>query len=356
MGDISVENAELIGLWFQLLVTGAYLVYFPQCIAVFRTSTASGKRSSIWLYLACYLIFLSTIADQVLALVRTYQAFGVHGGARPDPEGFFADPANPLAAAKNSFNIILTLISDAIIVYRTFVLWNFNVYVIILPVLAILANIALGVLTIVALLRVEEGENLIRSDISVRLRYYFVLTFILNLACAGLICWKIWRINSRVARTMNSPRDVSTGGTYTSHVLEVIIQTAGLYCAHLLVLIITDAVGTNVFFIFLDPLPPMAAIIFSMLIVRARSPSTSSTGPATGLDSISTPTSPQRLWGNRASYAARQNVPIGVTIDLERVVHTDSESVQRLGLGDAEGLASRDRISMIEAKDIGQAV
>ena len=156
MGDISVENAELIGLWFQLLVTGewsgcsimrtwsrtepsrsqgAYLVYFPQCIAVFRTSTASGKRSSIWLYLACYLIFLSTIAvrtlpspsiqflkvcsqDQVLALVRTYQAFGVHGGARPDPEGFFADPANPLAAAKNSFNIILTLISDAIIVSR----------------------------------------------------------------------------------------------------------------------------------------------------------------------------------------------------------------------------------------------
>ena len=98
------------------------------------------------------------------------------------------------------------------------------------------------------------------------------------------------------------------------------------------------------------------AIIFSMLIVRARSPSTSSTGPATGLDSISTPTSPQRLWGNRASYAARQNVSIGVTIDLERVVHTDSESVQRLGLGDAEGLASRDRISMIEAKDIGQAV
>ena len=63
-----------------------------------------------------------------------------------------------------------------------------------------------------------------------------------------------------------------------------------------------------------------------MLIVRARSPSTSSTGPATGLDSISTPTSPQRPWGNRASYAARQNISIGVTIDLERVVHTDEDT------------------------------
>ena len=54
----------------------------------------------------------------MLALVRTYEAFGVHGHQRPDPTAYFADPANPLAAAKNSFNIILTLISDAIIVSR----------------------------------------------------------------------------------------------------------------------------------------------------------------------------------------------------------------------------------------------
>ena len=64
---------------------------------------------------------------------------------------------------------------------------------------------------------------------------------------------------------------MGTGGSYTSHILEVIIQSgksatvyvltivlrcvriAGFYCAHLLVLIITDAMGTNAFFIFLDP-------------------------------------------------------------------------------------------------------
>ena len=52
----------------------------------------------------------------MLALVRTYQAFAVHGSARPDPTAYYADPANPLAAAKNSFNVVLTLISDVIIV------------------------------------------------------------------------------------------------------------------------------------------------------------------------------------------------------------------------------------------------
>ncbi|KAI0716399.1 hypothetical protein C8Q76DRAFT_405730 [Earliella scabrosa] len=231
MGDISVENAELIGLWFQLIATGAYLCYFPRCISVFRTSTMAGKRSSLWLHFSCYLIFVSTIADQVLALVRTYEAFGVHGHQRPDPTAYFADPANPLAAAKNSFNIILTLISDAIIVYRTFVLWNHNFLVIVFPVAAILANIALGVLVIVALLRVEPGDNLIRGDITIRLKYYLVLTFLINVVCAGLICWKIWRTNHRVARSLSSTsREMNYGGSYTGHVLEVIIQSAATSC------------------------------------------------------------------------------------------------------------------------------
>ncbi|KAI0739175.1 hypothetical protein C8Q80DRAFT_1275327 [Daedaleopsis nitida] len=397
MGDISVENAELVGLWFQLLATGAYLTYFPQCVAVFRQNSSAGNRDSIWLHLACYLIFFSVIADQVLALTRTYQAFGVHGGVRPDPTAYYADPANSLAAAKNSFNIVLTLISDAIIVsaigfhgapsrfpaascgrakskvssmgsvYRTFVLWNHNVWVILLPVSTVLANIALGVLTIVALLQVKPGDNLIKSDITIRLRWYFVLTFLLNIVCAALICGKIWRINSRVARrSISANRDANSprGPSYTGHVLDVIIQSAGLYCAHLLAVIITDAIGTNVFFIFLDPIPPVSAIIFSMLIVRARKTSSSSSFPGATVGgatvgTISMPTSPvtARAW-NYGSYPARPNFSIGVTVDLERVVHTDRGIVHELGdvASSAEGFASRDRISIIEAKDIAQAV
>ncbi|RDX40759.1 hypothetical protein OH76DRAFT_1423508 [Lentinus brumalis] len=351
MGDISVENAELIGLWFQLIATGAYLTYFPQCIEMF--SKRNAKRSSVWLQIACYFIFLSTIADQVLALVRTYQAFAVHGGQRPDPTAYYADPANPLAAAKNSFNIVLTLISDVIIVYRTFVLWSYNVYVILLPTAAILGNTALGVLVIVALLQVESGDHLIRSDVSIRIRYYFVLTFIVNIYCAGLICWKIWRVNSRVSRN-TSTREATNGGSYTNHVLEVIIQSAGFYCAHLLLLIITDAMGTNAFFIFLDPVPPVAAIVFSMLIVRARHPNSSSSGNTIG--SLSSPTSPARLWGHRSSLTGRPNVSIGVTIDLERVVHTETGSVHRFG-DHPDPYGSQDRMSaLMTTKQIGAAV
>ena len=66
------------------------------------------------------------------------------------------------------------------------------------------------------------------------------------------------------------------------------------------------------------------AIIFSMLIVRARHPSSQTSEVTMG--SLGSPTSPQRLWGGRRSFSGRQNVSIGVTIDLERVVHTDEDT------------------------------
>ena len=96
-----------------------------------------------------------------------------------------------------------------------------------------------------------------------------------------------------------------------------------------------------------------------MLIVRARQPSPSPT-TTSGTFSLGTPSSTYgpRFWANRTSYAARPNgaLPIGVTIDLERVVHIDSGSVRRFGDAEVDEYALRDRVSAIELKDGVQAV
>ena len=51
-----------------------------------------------------------------------------------------------------------------------------------------------------------------------RVRYFFIITFCLNALCASLICFKIWRINSRVSQAASSDRT-------TSRVFEVVIET-----------------------------------------------------------------------------------------------------------------------------------
>ncbi|KAI0642526.1 hypothetical protein C8Q79DRAFT_917316 [Trametes meyenii] len=257
---ILVPNAHLVGLWLQMLATGAYFVYLPQCITFFRKKLRQGL--SIWLPAACALMFVTTVIDLVVEMIRGYRAFSVKGTEPPNPAHFYADPATPASLLKNALNVIVAVVSDGIIVYRTFIVWNMNLAVILIPTATILANIAIGIWAMWTLSRTLPGDALVLAAVTERIRIFFVLTFCVNVLCAGLICYKIWRVHALARRVADA--------SVTKNVLEIVIESAALYCAYLFCLIVSSSVGSNVFFIFLDPLPPVTAVIFSMLIVRAQ--------------------------------------------------------------------------------------
>ena len=91
--------------------------------------------------------------------------------------------------------------------YRTFVVWNRNVPVIIAPVLLLFADlgtcslsyvcnpdsevicsltIALGVWSTWTLAHTPNSDDPITAAVSVRVRYFFVVTFAVNALCAGM--------------------------------------------------------------------------------------------------------------------------------------------------------------------------
>ncbi|KAJ8464052.1 hypothetical protein ONZ51_g9847 [Trametes cubensis] len=311
-GDISEANAHLIGWWLQLLATGAYFVYLPHCLIILSKKLRHGM--SPWLPAACFVIFAATVLDFVVGFIRTYQGYSVHGTERPDPEALYADPSSTLSLLKNAMNIVVAIISDAIIVYRTFMVWNMNVWIILAPVGLLLGDTAVGIWAVWTLAQTGPGTIPILAAVSVRIRYFFIITFVLNILCSGLICYKIWRIQSKVTRDYTGQR------SSTSRVLEIIIESASIYCAHLLILIITNGLGTNYFFMFLDPLPPSRgtcpdplAYVFSMLIVRTRAQNNDN-GTSVASTTI-------RFRGSRST---RPPIAVGVEIDLERVVDTES--------------------------------
>ncbi|TFK91207.1 hypothetical protein K466DRAFT_338350 [Polyporus arcularius HHB13444] len=282
MSNIDLSNARLVGLWLQLFATGAYFVYLAQCVEVLRGKRRDGM--SLWLPIVCALMFVITMITDACDMVLAYEAFSSSPGRETNPWKVYADVGGTLSLLKNASTIALAIISDCIIVYRTFLVWGSKIPVVLIPVVLLFADIAFGVWSAWTLSQTHNGDNAITAAVSVRVRYFFVITFTLNVLCAGLICWKIWRVHSgvpaNVANTIRSP---------TGRVFEVIIETAALYCTHLLILIVSDGVGSNLFFLFLDPvrispltpnaapliherrlqLPPVTALVFTMIIVRA---------------------------------------------------------------------------------------
>ncbi|KAI0760050.1 hypothetical protein C8Q74DRAFT_1220819 [Fomes fomentarius] len=335
--DIVPANAHLVGLWLQLFAGGAYFLYLPQCFAILRKKVRDGL--SIWLPIVCVLMFLIVAVDLVTEMVRAWDAFsvaGAKGEVLANPAKFYSNPATPESLVKNSITVALAVISDGIIVYRTFVVWNFSILIIAVPVGLLCADVgtstsvqidwrdgyiltgccplltALGIWSTWTLSRSRAGDILILAEVTIRVKYFFIVTFCLNALCAALICWKIWHISSRVASYSSSDRK-------TTRVFEVMVESAAFYCAHLFALIVSSAIGSNVFFIFLDCLPPVTALVFTMIIVRAR------TGTQAQLTSTTAAASNLRFWSTTRGSATAANQPIGVEIDLERVVHTDSD-------------------------------
>ncbi|KAI0716369.1 hypothetical protein C8Q76DRAFT_617501 [Earliella scabrosa] len=268
MSDILNPNARLVGLWLQLLATGAYVVHLPRCAFILRRKIREGL--SLWLPAVCTVIFAITILALVCDLLLAYEANFVDTlDGRPNATFVYADVASPLSLIKNTATVALAIISDGIMVYRTFVVWDLKVIVIILPVILLLADLFLGVWSVWTLAQTRVGDEPIFAAVTVRVRFFFAVTFSVNVLCAGLICWKIWRVHSQFPREVSRMSDRPT-----SRVFQVIIETAALYCAHLFILIVSDCVGSNLFFLFLDPLPPITALVFTLLIVRARTPTT----------------------------------------------------------------------------------
>ncbi|KAI0739181.1 hypothetical protein C8Q80DRAFT_1275332 [Daedaleopsis nitida] len=259
-------NAQYIGLCVQLFVTGAYLVYAYRCAQILRKKSSEDKLSlRLWLPGVCVLMFSITITVQIVNMIDAYEAWSVKSATgRPNPTPIYADVASTMSLIKDCGTVALALISDFIMVYRTFLVWGMRIRAILIPGILLLADIAMGVWSQYTLSRTRFGNDPIVEDIAISARYFFAVTFAVNILCAGMLCWKIWHVHSLV------PAEVSSmGRSPTARVFEVMIQTAALYCAHLLILVVTDRIGSNVFFVFLHPLPPVTALVFTVLIVRA---------------------------------------------------------------------------------------
>ncbi|KAI0716386.1 hypothetical protein C8Q76DRAFT_616742 [Earliella scabrosa] len=311
MIDILVPNAHLIGLWLQIFATGAYCVYFIQCVRIVRQRACEGI--SHWIPLTCIVMFLIVVVDLAVEMERVYISFRVSGetGATPgDPAKFWANPTTTGSMIKNTITILLAIISDFIIVWRTYVIWQRNILVILGPVVLLLADIAVGILAswTLAQTSTRDVDTIIISEASMRFRDFFIVTFCINVLCAGLICWKI-------RATMSSlVGPGSTVGILLHRLFEVAVQTAAFYCAHLLAIIVTDSAGTNLF----DCLPPVTALVFSMLIVRTR------------VETYPEPTKAMLTTMFTLSTGGRDTTlsstpTMESQIDLERAVETDAD-------------------------------
>ncbi|KAJ6506982.1 hypothetical protein C8R45DRAFT_1090631 [Mycena sanguinolenta] len=166
----------------------------------------------------------------------------------------------PLAAVSDACWLLLTPIADAFIIYRTFVIWNRNWPIILLPAMLFVANCGSSIWLTVTLSTVNTDT---RDYIAIKpLDLFLSLTLCTNVICTGLISFRIWYIHRLIAQII-VPSEVRT-----PEVVSIIIESAAIYTLLLAATLTIDTFNILLDFVLFSCISPTIGLVFSYMIIR----------------------------------------------------------------------------------------
>ncbi|EKM51286.1 uncharacterized protein PHACADRAFT_200106 [Phanerochaete carnosa HHB-10118-sp] len=254
---LPLPKADFIGTLFELLLYGMYFVSFCQFLRVLYVRHQAGRPILLFLTVALVIISLVT-AHLVMQILRILQAFTDHMDVANAPVTYyFITLSTPAKTSKTAIYMTLTLVCDALLVYRVFVVCGRKYPPIVIPSMLLSAAIALFAWNLWAQLNSPQSVD----GATARLDYFCAITLALNVLCTVMISWKIWAVHKKLPGP-------TVAGIRIRGVIVVIIESA-MYSFVLIAILVTSTLGAFGAFIVLDSICPIIGIIFSAVIVRA---------------------------------------------------------------------------------------
>ncbi|KAG2040414.1 hypothetical protein BDR03DRAFT_948665 [Suillus americanus] len=321
---LTIPKAELIGVFVESLAYGVYLMVFNQCMSVLRKRHS---RPSDYLVGTAVSLFILITAHLVIDILRNMQAFTADEAEPNYPSKYYGTFDTWQNILKSTLYVAVTLVSDAFILYRSFILWGRNYLIAAFPFLLFIADIAIGVFWVYTLSLVVPGENVFADALSIRVKTFYSITLAMNVICTLLIAFKILKIQKVVAPFKKGNDD------QVSRLVPIIVESGSVYSALLVVMIGTYTSNSPAMFIILNSMSPIIGIVFSSVIVRvglglSHGDSHRANGTLSSSRNIQwmRPAS-SRLHNSEQPIYSPPFQHGGVQVSLEQTVHTHTDGV-----------------------------
>ncbi|KAI0702357.1 hypothetical protein C8T65DRAFT_579278 [Cerioporus squamosus] len=223
----------------------------------------------------CALLVLAT-AEMGVNIARVYQGFISRGPFMSGgPEGYFADVSTTTFVVKSCLYNTQTLILDAVVIYRTYVVWQ-NFLVVVVPIIGWCGLLAGSIGLNVALATASSHKaDVFAVQTGQWITSVYSLTLATNLSSTLLLAYKIYTVTRKSAQFSSS--------NFLTPVLRVIIESGAIYSMTITTALITFVIKSNGVYVVLDIISPIISIVFNMLIIRVGMASElSQTAPSQG--------------------------------------------------------------------------
>jgi len=259
---LTIPRAELIGVFLESAAYGIYLTIFSQCLLVLRKRA---RRPNDYLLGTAVTLFILITLHLIIDILRNVEAFTDDMSTPDYPEMYYGQFNTWQDILKSGLYVGVTLVSDAFILYRSYIVWGRSYLVTLFPSLLLLADTAIGVLWVYTLSEVTELRADVFSDtLSIRVKTFYAITLAMNVICTVLIAYKIWSIQHAVSPFSQGIREDNV----LTQVAAIVVESGSFYSAMLIIMIATYSSGSPAMFMFLNSMSPIIGIVFSSVIVR----------------------------------------------------------------------------------------
>ncbi|KAJ7088007.1 hypothetical protein B0H15DRAFT_842085 [Mycena belliarum] len=238
------------GMYLVIFVTSLYLL-FARAIGPPGAVKYTPVLGSV-VFISGITLFVTVTGSWVITVVRAFQGF-VYFQDGLGAAIYFNDNANVTETVGDIFLGLSLVIGDAMIIYRLWVVWSYNKLVVLLPSLSLSGLFISLVITIRATVHLQD------LAMDTGLTPVTSFTIVTNVYCTAFLSWKVWRIT----RNCNP-----IGGSNLRNFMAVVVESAAIYTAVILYYTITHQLGSNLQYVAVGALPPVAAIANGLIHVR----------------------------------------------------------------------------------------
>lgn len=223
-------------MWIGTFFYGIYLVLF--CICIYILLHRPRNVANIILIITAVTLFTLSTMETIFNIIL---------GAG-DVDGVLSDDMyGQILFAYNMTFVTNNAVADTLFIYRCFIIWNRNIYVVTLPIITLVVTIVFGV------------------DQSLPLTPFYIITLGNNVLVTGLTAGRIWWIG-RQARVHLNP---AMQKRYVSSI-AIIVESGVIYSAAILTFLILGVIPFT--YPAADPTVDMLAqivgIVPTLIIVR----------------------------------------------------------------------------------------
>ncbi|KAF9477285.1 hypothetical protein BDN70DRAFT_862120 [Pholiota conissans] len=256
--SIGLDSVTLVSIFVEAILYGLFTALFVASTFILLRKFRRPKHiSNKPLLIASFTMFILATVHIGTDLRRLMDAFL----RSPDPVAALGQVNTPISLLKNTTYALQTLVGDAFILYRLYLVWNGDKRVVVPILICFVASIGVGIGALQAFAKAAPDALVFIVSLEHWIVSFFALTLFTNLCSTFLIACRTWWVHRRTRGIMKSGENVLPA-------MVLIIESGSIYSACLIILLVLYLSGSFAQYILLDAVTQVIGVVFTLVIVR----------------------------------------------------------------------------------------